>query len=145
MPAQLQSYLHAQIPLSAAMGIEVAEASDEIIRLRAPLAPNINHRGTVFGGSLASIGTLACWCWLAYRLRSVEREDGIVVRRTKVEYLRPLSEAFQAVCHGPSPEAWEAFQKGLSRRGTARLHLHATVSAGEDIGAVLDGEFVAIA
>ena len=50
----LEQYLHAHIPLSAAMGVSVVQVADEAITLSAPLEPNINHRDTVFGGSASA-------------------------------------------------------------------------------------------
>ena len=58
------------MPPVAAMGIESAGWDGQRLRLRAPLAANINDKGTVFGGSMASIATLAAWGlrgWLAPR------------------------------------------------------------------------------
>ena len=48
---EVQTYLHDHIPLSAAMGAGVSQADTEIVRLSAPLEPNLNHRATAFGGS----------------------------------------------------------------------------------------------
>ncbi len=56
-PSELQTYLHTHIPLSKAMEVEVVQATPDIIELRAPLAPNINHRGTAFGGSISTLAT----------------------------------------------------------------------------------------
>ena len=56
---ELEAYLHDRIPLSRAMAIAVVEAGPERVRLAAPLAPNINHRDTVFGGSAASLAMAA--------------------------------------------------------------------------------------
>jgi thioesterase domain-containing protein len=57
----LKEYLYQHIPLSQALGLEVIEASLENIVLGAPFLPNINHKHTVFGGSLHALSTLACW------------------------------------------------------------------------------------
>jgi hypothetical protein len=52
----LEQYLHEHIPLSAAMGVKVVQADPQCVVLTAPLAPNINHRDTVFGGSASGAG-----------------------------------------------------------------------------------------
>lgn len=57
----LEQYLHEHIPLSRAMGVEVQEADWNGVTLRAPLAPNNNHRETVFGGSASAVAILAAW------------------------------------------------------------------------------------
>lgn len=69
-PGELQTYLHAHIPLSGAMQVSVVQAALEGVVLSAPLAPNINHRDTVFGGSASAVASLAAWSLLHTRLSS---------------------------------------------------------------------------
>jgi len=54
-PTELQTSLHERIPLSRAMGVTVPQAEPTGVVLSAPLAPNVNHSGTVFGGSAAAV------------------------------------------------------------------------------------------
>ena len=63
-PAELEKFLHAKIPLTAAMGIRVVQTGPRQLILEAPLAPNINHLGSVFGGALHTLPTLACYAAL---------------------------------------------------------------------------------
>jgi hypothetical protein len=51
---ELEHYLHEHIQLSQDMGVEVVEATWGGVTLQAPLAPTINHRETVFGGSASA-------------------------------------------------------------------------------------------
>ena len=69
-PAQLQLYLHQHIPLSAAMQVRVLAATPDEVLLQAPLAPNINHRETVFGGSASALAILAAWSLVHTRMRA---------------------------------------------------------------------------
>ncbi len=55
----IESYLHREIPITAAMGIRVESYNEKELVLTAPLEPNHNHLGTAFGGSLSAIATLA--------------------------------------------------------------------------------------
>lgn len=64
-PGKLQQYLHDHIPLSKAMQITVERISPESVTLSAPLAPNINHRDTLFGGSASTAAILAAWSFCA--------------------------------------------------------------------------------
>ena len=43
------------------MGIRVAAYDGTSLKLTAPLAPNINHKSTAFGGSLYSLAVLCGW------------------------------------------------------------------------------------
>ena len=49
--ARLQQTLHDDIPLTREMGLTVAAWDGRQLRLAAPLAPNLNHKCTAFGGS----------------------------------------------------------------------------------------------
>lgn len=52
--AQLNRVLHEQIPVIAHTGVAVVDYQPGRPVLVAPLAPNINHEGTVFGGTPVS-------------------------------------------------------------------------------------------
>lgn len=67
--AQLQQRFHAGIPLSRAMGYQIASLSDNAIVVEAPFAPNVNVHGTVFAGSLFALGILTAWGLAMHILR----------------------------------------------------------------------------
>ena len=51
----IERYLHEHIPLTTHMEVGVDRIDGTGVRLTAPLAPNINHRQTAFGGSVAAL------------------------------------------------------------------------------------------
>ena len=57
----LQSVLHHDIPLTREMGLKVVSWQDRQLRLQLPLVANINHKSTMFGGSLYCAAVLAGW------------------------------------------------------------------------------------
>lgn len=143
----LQSYLDQSIPQVGAMGIAVLEANADRIMLGAPLEPNINHQRTAFGGSVASIATLACWGWMWNTLRepgAANVDAQLVVSRAEVDYLKPLNTDLIAVCSAPSAADREAFLTTFARRGRARIELLAEVQDDHgEICARFLGRFVA--
>ncbi|MDO6384780.1 YiiD C-terminal domain-containing protein [Uliginosibacterium sp. 31-12] len=141
---ELQAYLHAHIPLSAAMQVEVREATPEYIELHAPLAPNVNHRGTAFGGSIATLATLAGWSLLRVRLDGMEPLPHLVIQRNTMEFMRPIPGAFSARVHFPADADWPGFQAKLAERGKAKLSLQVEVLSDGAVAARLDGVFVAL-
>jgi thioesterase domain-containing protein len=143
-PAELEAYLHTHIPITAGMGVTVVSVADEGIRLAAPLAPNINHRQTVFGGSLATLAILAGWSLVHVRLRILDVSARIVIQRETVEYTEPATTDFTAFCPAPDPAHWNRFVTLLARRGKARLTLSATVESGGVIAATFTGEYVVL-
>jgi thioesterase domain-containing protein len=144
-PQELEQYLHGSIPLSRAMQVAVLDLTEDWAVLGAPLAPNVNHRGTVFGGSACTLSILAAW-WLPYcRLRDRVPATSLVLQRNSMSYERPVAGAFSAhACLAPSAQ-WPEFLRTLERRGKARISVCARlICAGEEAGR-FDGEFVALA
>jgi thioesterase domain-containing protein len=142
---QVEQYLHANMPLSAAMGVQVKAATPEQVLLFAPLAPNINHHQTVFGGSGAVLATLAAWSLLYVRLRHEGVDGQLVIQRSTMEYDRPIRGDFEAVCRLSDRAAWSRFRSTLERRGRARITMNAyLLHAALEMGSFV-GDFVALA
>lgn len=123
----LQAYLDNAIPQATAMQVHVEDAGASGVVLRAPLAPNVNHEYTAFGGSIAALATLACWGWLWTRLHVPDTPVRIVVSRGETDYLAPLASDLTARCEAPPRPALEAFDRAYGRRGRARLEIEAVV------------------
>lgn len=146
--AEAQSYLHKHIPLSAAMAVQVVslDVAESGVHLFAPLAPNVNHQHTVFGGSITSVATLACWTLVWAGLREAELDARTVIARGATEYLTPVSGDFDAVCLPPAPGDWGKFLHTLQRKKRARISLTATLTERSETkaGATFTGDFVAL-
>lgn len=144
MTTDLEAYLHSNIPLSAAMGVRVKVATPERVLLFAPLAPNINHHQTVFGGSGVVLATLSAWSLLHLRLRREQLDAQLVIQRSSMEYERPIPGDFEAVCGFADDSAWQRFRLMLMRRGRARMTLNAhLLYASHEMGSFV-GDFVAM-
>lgn len=132
---ELERYLHLHIPISAAMGVQVVTASRDLVRLTAPLEPNINHRRTVFGGSAAAVGILAGWALLHVRLGHGGTVSRIVIQRGTIDYDLPIEGDFDAVAVAPDPDLWDRFTRTLTRRGRGRIDLDVELAcAGVSVG-----------
>jgi thioesterase domain-containing protein len=142
--AELEHYLHRHIPVSHAMGISVVTASVDMVALRAALEPNLNHRNTAFGGSVASVAILAGWSLLRIGLHAESPLPQIVIQRSTMEYLAPVVADFDAVCHRPADAAWQRFMNAFTRRGRGRLSLAVDVLCAGAVVGHLTGVFVAM-
>jgi thioesterase domain-containing protein len=141
----MERYLHENIPLSAAMGVQVKAASPEYVLLSAPLEPNINHHQTVFGGSGVVLATLSAWTLLHLRLRHERLDAQVVIQRSSMEYERPIAGDFEASCRFDDDAAWARFRSTFERRDRARVTLSAyLLHASHEMGAFV-GDFVALA
>lgn len=142
--SELEAYLHAHIPLTSAMALRVVQCDETGIVLSAPLPPNSNHRGTVFGGSLASLATLAAWAVVHTGLRRAGVTARVVVQSSQIEYLLPATGEFIAHCVAPSKAEWERFLAMVTRKGRGRLALRVEVTSEGIVVAQLTGSFVGV-
>ncbi|MBA4136549.1 MAG: thioesterase [Opitutus sp.] len=141
----LTAFFHEQIPLTRAMELRVAESNAHRLVLEAPLAPNRNHLGTAFGGSLHALPTLACYGALWMVLREAGIDGHVVVKRTNAIYRAPVNGVLRAVCERPAAKVVQEFLSDLRRHKKARMDLKAIVEGANGKPAVeLSGAFVAV-
>lgn len=143
-PVELEQYLHRHIPLSKAMQVSVVEASDDSVAIAAPLAPNINHRETVFGGSASAVAILAAWALLHLRLQRAGITTRLVIQRNEMNYDLPVTDAFVARSSLAAPREWQRFTALLARRGKARISVSAILEQEGRAVARFTGDFVAL-
>jgi thioesterase domain-containing protein len=141
----VENYLHAHIPLSRAMAVEVQTALPTCVRLSAPLAPNINHRATAFGGSACALAILAAWTLLYVRLESDKIAARVVIQKNTMYYEVPITDAFVAEATANQPEVWARFIATLQRRKRARIAVNVILRCKDEKVGALEGDFVAIA
>ncbi|WP_305906435.1 YiiD C-terminal domain-containing protein [Methylomarinum sp. Ch1-1] len=142
-PTELEQYLHINIPLSKAMEVSVVSIDADAVILRAPLAPNINHLETVFGGSASALAILAAWSLLHSRLREQGTDGRLVIQRNTMEYERPISGEFIARSSLKQAEDWTKFIRTLARRGKARITVTSVLKHAGQAAGKFTGEFVA--
>lgn len=140
--ARLQAYLYAHIPLVQHMQLRVESWDSASLALSAPLAANVNHEGTAFGGSLESLAMLACW-GLVWLLLEHEPAAHIVVAESHMQFLHPVTDTLIARCQVPGEARRQTFLETLRRRSKARLELQAIVGATPEPCAKFSGRFVA--
>jgi thioesterase domain-containing protein len=140
-----EAFLHEKIPLTRAMGVQVASCDDdEGVVLTAPISANHNHLGTAFGGSLAALMMLAGYALLWLELRNAEAH--VVVSETRMKFRRPVRGEIRATCRRPETAVLEKFLADFAAKGKARIGLSVVVTGeGESEAAVFEGTYVAFA
>jgi len=143
--SRLQSLLDAMPPV-AALGVRVARCDAERVVLEAPLARNVNDKACAFGGSLASLLTLAGWGALESALHRRGVDVEVYVADSEVKYLAPLYGDLVAEAIVPDDAALDALQAKLTERGRGGIHLDAVVrdAAGQAV-TTLRGRYAAVA
>ncbi|MFN7183287.1 MAG: YiiD C-terminal domain-containing protein [Thermomonas haemolytica] len=116
------------------------------LRLGAPLAANVNDKGCAFGGSLASLMTLAAWGLVALELEADGLAAEVFVADCRVRYLKPVFEdlVVEATFEDPAARPALAGQVRAQGRASVRLQAQALLADGA-VAATFAGRYVAIA
>lgn len=139
------SLLRTSMPLADAMDLTARTLPDGRIDLAVPLTPNVNDKGTGFGGSVVTLATLAGWVEVQRQLDLAELAHGVevVIQRGETQYLKPIRDDFDAVALLPEPEALARFLRLYARKGLARLGLTVDVLCHGERVARFAGDYVA--
>lgn len=140
----LRTKLRQSMPITEALGLRVVDREGTGVILSAPLAPNVNHKGTAFAGSLNAAATLAGWgtIWLVLRDHGVQSH--VVIQDSKVHYFRPIRGDFTARCKGPSAAAVERLVKAVMTKGRGRLELDVVIADEGGDAVKFHGRYVAL-
>jgi len=139
----LQQRIDREIMLAKPMGIVVEAANDSGVILRAPLAPNTNHKGTAFGGSLYSLAVLTGWAWLTCFLVTRKLNAEAVIQESNMRFLKPVRGEMRACLEMPAAAEVHKFQRMLLRAGRGRIRLQVKMYEDSALATVFDGLFAA--
>ena len=126
--ASLEAFLRSEVPLARAAQICVESYDGVTLTATAPLGPNINDKGTAFGGSLYNLCVTAAWGMTSLKCGELDLEGDIVVAKAEIEYLSPLREDLVAVVHAPTEEELTHFVSNFRRRSRAAMSHQVTIS-----------------
>jgi len=140
----LETELREHFPVAAAMDVRVAGVDESGLVLGAPLARNVNPKGTAFAGSLYALATLAGWGVVRLLTRASHLDCDIVIQESAVSYLKPVETDFEAICAPPDTQAWSRFATTLERKGKARIALDVSIHQDRDLALRFRGVYVAL-
>lgn len=126
-PLELIARHFAAMPPVAALQLRVDGFDGDTLRLHAPLAAHVNDKGCAFGGSLASLMTLAAWGVLTLRLQAVGIHADVFVADSQLQYRAPLFADLHAQARLAADADWDGFLARLRERGRAGIALEASV------------------
>ena len=142
---QLQRHYQSMPPV-AAMNLTIGGYDGQRLRLHAALADHVNDKGCAFGGSLASMMTLASWGLVSLKLHEAGIDADVYVADSQLRYLAPLFADLDVTAEfGPDADL-DTFVSTLRERGRARTQLVARVLTPEGVVATdFTARYVAIA
>jgi thioesterase domain-containing protein len=137
------AHLHEQFPLAKYMQVKVESWENSTLRITAPLAPNVNHSDTAFGGSISTLGILAGYTLIYIALKERQISNRIMIQNSNTDYRRPIDADLTAVATLPAGEVLEEFLEGLRRKRRARLSVEAQILSDKVPAAVHTGIYLA--
>lgn len=138
------AWLKGQIPLINHMGFGEPSYDGHSLTLSAELAPNVNDKGTGFGGSLATLATLCGWAMVTLYLRERGRDCDVMIRDSQLKYLTPVTGDFSAITVLPEPTELDSFMSYIDSKGRGRLNLDVEIRQGDKVAMTLSGAYVAV-
>ena len=108
------------MPPVATMQLGIAGYDGQRLQLHAPLAVHVNDKGCAFGGSLASMMTLASWGLVSLRVEAAGLRAEVFVADSQIRYLAPLFADLDVEAELAEDSDWDTFIATLRQRGRAR-------------------------
>lgn len=141
--AELERFIRDTIPLARVIDVRLTHWDGDRVVMSAPLPPNVNDKGCAFGGSLASVMTLAGWALVELALRRRGIACDVFVADSQLRYLAPVWDDFEARACLAEGEDWHGFMSTLEQRGKARIQVHVKVCGDGGDATTLEARFVA--
>ena len=119
---QLAERVREHIPLTRHLDFQIREFAADQLVLSAPLAPNINDKGTMFAGSQAALMALAGWCLTTIQAELQLPAADVLAMQNTLRYQRPVTGELTIVVTSPAPSLAQ-FRQRLARAERAVLQV----------------------
>ena len=142
---RLDAHYQAMPPV-AAMQLRITGLDGHRLQLHAPLSVHVNDKGCAFGGSLASMMTLASWGVVSMLVERAGLHADVFVADSQVRYLAPLFADLDVSAEPAADADVREFIDTLRSRGRARLGMVARAALPEGgVATEFSARYVAIA
>ena len=118
--------LFAEIIPAKAMQITVSRHWKNGIELAAPLAANLNDKGTAFAGSISSMLTLAGWALITHQLNEAGLSAEMMVVECSTQYSAAVRTDLISTAEMAEGEMARVFQE-LENRGRSRIRIESII------------------
>ncbi len=141
----LEKLFHADIPITGGMRIGVGAYDGKSLVLNAPLEPNVNDKGTAFGGSIFSLLVLSGWGLLHLKLKEEGIPAEVMIHKGEITYTLPVKAALTACCELPDAQSIGRFIQDVRTRARGKILLNASINCDNRTAVKFSGYYVAIA
>ncbi len=143
MIIELEKKLHNEIPLTKFMDLKIQNYDENQLITTAPLGPNINDKGTAFGGSLATTTIISAWsiCWLISKELGFN-SNNIVVIKNEHSYKKPVTKDIVCFTKKPSKEEIERLKEKLLSKKSASIKIESQIIENDEVCVDFTGYYV---
>ncbi|WP_227369734.1 YiiD C-terminal domain-containing protein [Halomonas sp. M20] len=139
-----QRWLGDAIPMVTHLGITDMAWQGDTLVWHLQLAPNLNDKGTGFGGSLAAQTTLIGWCWTTLWLRTHGRVQNVVVATASQRFVAPVTTDYRLECVPKVADGLEQLRERLDTKGKGRIALIQRLYAGDTLCLEAEGDYAVL-
>lgn len=137
----LLARIHQEIPLTAALQLVLVGFDGNTLVLGAPLAPNINDKGTAFAGSITALGNITGWSLLTLWSARHFNACRVAIADAHFAFDKPLRGDFTASVSLPSAEDCAGLLESLWRKGRGKVDLRISLADAEGEAVVLQARY----
>lgn len=139
-----QQWLSDAIPMVSALGISKMTRQGDALTWQLAIVPNLNDKGTGFGGALTAQTTLQGWCWITLWLRERGLARDVVVAEASQRFLAPVTGNYRLVCTPTEPAGPAQLANKLAERGKGRIALTQKLYCGETLCLEASGSYAVL-
>lgn len=140
---QFLQHIKGHIPLVNHMGLNRICFEQNVVEFHIDLAPNLNDKGTGFGGSISAFCTLAGWALTTLILIDHDLERSAVVKSGTIDFFAPVTTDFVVRCYSPESSRPELLVNRVREKGRGKLPIVAEIWQGETLAVRYSGDYVA--
>ncbi len=125
------------------LGIKVVEWTGTCATLTAPLAKNLNDKGTAFAGSIDSMLDLAGWSAIMLTLRDAGVAADVMITKSETDYTAPVRNDMTSTAEIPAGEK-EHLLEELKSQGKCRIILLCRLLTDDTVCASMTAQYTLI-
>lgn len=137
--------IHQDIPLTAAMHWQIDQIDNQGLKASAPLTPNINDKGTFFGGSSSALMTISGWAFIKFNLEQRGLQHDVVIHKNQNAWLKPQNDTLHMSVEGSQTIDWSQVSEKLSQNKNIRIRLQCQAGHGDDVTTTMKADYAIIA
>ncbi|OOV86689.1 YiiD C-terminal domain-containing protein [Oceanospirillum linum] len=141
---QFLDHVKSSIPLVNHLGLNRVIFENNEVCFHVSLAPNLNDKGTGFGGSISGLCTLAGWALTTLLLIEADLERNVVVKTGTIDFFAPVTSDFVVRCFCPDLKGSDLLIDKVQSKGRGRLPIVAEISQGDVLAVRYSGDYVAL-